>query len=179
MEHRPNGRLVAYDPGTGASRLMIDRLYFANGVALSPDQSFVLVVETGKYRVHRHWLAGPKQGKTEIFIDNLPGFPDGISSNGKGTFWLALVSPRKADVDALLERPFLRKMIMRLPESMIPAAENYGFVLGLDRNGRVVHNLQDPAASFAQISSVEEHDSKLYLGSLLEDSIGRVPAPGS
>ena len=177
MEHRPNGRLLAYDPGTGTSRLVVDRLYFANGVALSPDQSFVLVVETGKYRVRRHWLAGPRQGQTEIFIDNLPGFPDGISSNGKGIFWLALVSPRKPDVDALLERPFLRKLIMRLPEAMIPAAENYGFVLGLDGSGRVVHNLQDPAASFALISSVEEHDGKLYLGSLVEDAIGRVPVP--
>ena len=87
------------------------------------------------------------------------------------------MSPRKADLDALLERPFLRKLIMRLPEVMTPAAENYGFVLGLDRNGRVVHNLQDPAASFAQISSVEEHDGKLYLGSLIEEAIGRVPAP--
>jgi sugar lactone lactonase YvrE len=179
MEHRPNGRLLAYDPGAGTSRLVIDRLHFANGVAVSPDQSFVLVVETGKYRVHRHWLTGPRQGETEIFIDNLPGFPDGISSNGKGTFWLALVSPRKPDVDALLERPFLRKLIMRLPKAMIPAAENYGFVLGLDGSGRVVHNLQDPAASFAQISSVEEHDGKLFLGSLVEDAIGRIPVPGS
>ena len=88
------------------------------------------------------------------------------------------MSPREADLDALLERPFLRKLIMRLPEAMIPAAENYGFVLGLDRKGGVVHNLQDAAASFAQISSVDEHEGKLYLGSLIEDSIGPVPVPG-
>jgi sugar lactone lactonase YvrE len=179
MEHRPNGRLLAYDPEAGTSRLVVDRLYFANGVAVSPDQSFVLVVETGKYRVHRHWLSGPRQGQTEIFIDNLPGFPDGISSNGKGIFWLPLVSPRKPNVDWLLERPFLRKLILRLPKAMILAPENYGFVLGLDGSGRVVHNLQDPAASFAQISSVEEHDGKLFLGSLVEDAIGRIPVPGS
>lgn len=48
MEHRPNGRLLAYDPGTKTTRLVLDTLYFANGVAVSPDQSFVLVVETGK-----------------------------------------------------------------------------------------------------------------------------------
>ena len=179
MEHRPNGRLLAYDPRTRTTRLVVDRLHFANGVAVNPDQSFVLVNETGKYRVHRHWLAGPRQGETEIFIDNLPGFPDGISSNGKGTFWLPLVSPRKADVDALLERPFLRKVVMRLPEVMLPAPDNYGFVLGLNTDGRVVHNLQDPSGSFAQISSVEEHDGQLYLGSLVEESIGRIPAPGT
>jgi hypothetical protein len=108
----------------------------------------------------------------------LPGFPDGVSSNGRGTFWLALVSPRKPDVDdILLPNPFLRKIVVRLPEALLPAAENYGFVLGLDMEGRVVHNLQDPSASYAQITSVQEHEETLYLGSLVEDAIGRLPAP--
>ena len=177
MEHRPNGRLLAYDPSTKTTRLVLDNLYFANGVAVSPDQSFVLVVETGKYRVQRYWLTGPRQGESEVFIDNLPGFPDGISSNGKDTFWLALASPRKADVDAMLPQPFLRKIIMRLPEAMLPAAENHGFVLGLDMDGRVIHNLQDPSAGYAQITSVQEHEGMLYLGSLVEDAIGRLPVP--
>ena len=178
MEHRPNGRLLAYDPHNQATRLVLDRLYFANGVAVSPDQSFVLVVETGKYRVRRYWLTGPRQGESEVFIDNLPGFPDGVSSNGKDTFWLALVSPRKPDLDAiLLPNPLLRKIIVRLPEALLPAAENYGFVLGLDMEGRVVHNLQDPSASYAQITSVQEHEGMLYLGSLVENAIGRLPTP--
>ena len=177
MEHRPNGRLLAYDPRTRTTRLVVDRLHFANGVAVSSDQSFVLVNETGKYRVHRHWLAGPRQGETEVFIDNLPGFPDGISSNGNGIFWLPLVSPRKTNVDTLLGKPFFRKVVMRLPEVMLPSPVNYGFVLGLDADGQVVHNLQDPSGAFAQISSVEEHNGHLYLGSLVEDSIGRVSVP--
>jgi sugar lactone lactonase YvrE len=178
MEHRPNGRLLAYDPRTQTTRLVLDKLYFANGVAVSPDQSFVLVVETVKYRVQRYWLTGSRQGESEVFIDNLPGFPDGVSSNGRDTFWLALVSPRKPDVDAvLLPNPFLRKIIVRLPEALLPAAENYGFVLGLDMEGRVVHNLQDPSASYAQITSVQEHEGMLYLGSLVEDEIGRLPVP--
>ena len=166
-EHQPNGRLLAYDPHKQATRLVLDGLYFANGVAVSPDQSFVLVVETGKYRVRRYWLTGPRQEESEVFIDNLPGFPDGVSSNEKGTFWLALVSPRKSDVDSiLLPNPLLRKIIARLPESLFPAAENYGFILGLDMEGHVVHNLQDPSASYAQISSVQEHEGILYLGSV-------------
>ena len=177
MEHRPNGRLLAYDPKTKTTRLVLDKLYFANGVAVSPDQSFVLVAETGKYRVQRYWLTGSRQGESEIFIDNLPGFPDGISSNGKDTFWLALVSPRDPSVDALLPRPFVRKIIMRLPEAMMPAAKNYGFVLGLDTDGRVVHNLQDPSGAYAQITNVVEYKGMLYLGSLVENAIGRLPVP--
>ena len=178
MEHRPNGRLLAYDPSSKTTRLVLDKLYFANGVAVSPDQSFVLVAETGKYRVQRYWLTGPKKGESDIFIDNLPGFPDGISSNGKDTFWLALIQgpESRKDMDSILPQPFIRKILMRLPES-VNAPKNDGFVLGLDMDGRVIHNLQDPSGSYVQISSVEEHDGMLYLGSLVEDAIGRLPVP--
>lgn len=178
MEHRPNGRLMAYDPEAKTTSVLLDDLYFANGVAVTPDQTSIIVVEMGMYRVWRYWLSGPREGQFEILIDNLPGFPDGISSNGRGTFWLPLVSPRLADVDnIMLPRPFLRKITMRLPESMLPVAENYGFVLGIDLEGRVIYNLQDPSASFSQITSVQEHEGMLYLGSLVEDAIGRLPAP--
>jgi sugar lactone lactonase YvrE len=148
MEHRPNGRLMAYDPEAKTTSVLLDGLYFANGVAVAPGQTSIIVVEMGMYRVWRYWLSGPREGQSEILIDNLPGFPDGISSNGEGTFWLPLVSPRLADVDnIMLPRPFLRKITMRLPESMLPVAENYGFVLGIDLEGRVIYNLQDPSAS--------------------------------
>jgi sugar lactone lactonase YvrE len=177
IEHRPNGRLLAYYPETKITRVLLDDLYFANGVAVSPDQSFVLVNETGKYRVRRYWLAGPQKGRTDIFIQNLPGFPDGISA-GKEFFWLALVTPRDSLLDALLPRPFIRKMVLRLPRSIMPGPKRYGFILGLDRNGNVVHNLQDPSGAFSQITSVQEHEGMLYLGSLVEDAIGRLPLPG-
>jgi sugar lactone lactonase YvrE len=178
FEHRPNGRLLAYDPKTKQSRVVLDGLYFANGVAVSRDQSFVLLSETGKYRVLRVWLTAERRGQSEIFIDNLPGFPDNISANGGDGFWLALVTPRNRLLDALLPRPFLRKVILRLPDFLQPAPKRYGFVLGLDRNGRVTRNLQDPSGkSFALISSVLEHEGKLYLGSIGEEAVGRLTIP--
>ena len=42
----PNGRLLAYDPQTNETSLLLDGLYFANGVALAPDESYVLVNES-------------------------------------------------------------------------------------------------------------------------------------
>jgi len=144
MEHRPNGRLLAYDPATKETRLILDKIYFANGVAVSPDQSFVLVNETWKYRILRYWLTGPQKGQTDIFRDNLPGIPDGISSNGRDGFWLALAAPRDEAIDDLLTKPFLRKIIVRLPKAFLPKPKPYGFVLGLDMQGRVIHNLHEP-----------------------------------
>jgi sugar lactone lactonase YvrE len=169
LEHQPNGRFLAYDPKTQKTRTIVDGIYFANGVAVSPDQSFVLVNETGLYRVLKIWLTGPKQGQRDVFIDNLPGFPDGISSNGKGKFWLALVTPRDAVFDKILPYPFARKIVYRLPQVLHPAPKRYSFVLGLDENGKVVDNLQNGAADcYAEIANVVEHDGVLYFGSIAE-----------
>ena len=52
----PNSRLLAYDPQKNMTSLLSDGLYFANGVALAPDESYVLVNEISLGRVHRYWL---------------------------------------------------------------------------------------------------------------------------
>ncbi len=174
IEHGANGRLLSYDPNTKTTTTLLKGLSFANGVAVSPDQSFVLVVETGKYRIHRYWLAGPKQGQSDIFIDNLPGFPDGLSSNRRDKFWLALVTPRDKTLDTLLPYPSLRKVILRLPKFLQPAPKRYSFVLGLDNNGNVTANLQNGSPDcYAQIANAVEHNGFLYFGSIGESTIGR------
>lgn len=177
FEHRANGRLLRYDPARQRTELLVDDLYFANGVSLSPDESFVLVVETSRYRVQRHWLRGPRAGETEIFIDNLPGIPDGISRGWDQTFWLALFTERNGMLDRLLPNPWLRSMVFRLPRQIQPQPRRHGHVLGLRADGTVIHNLQDPQGGYAPVTSVEAHGGMLYLGSLEETAIGRVVAP--
>jgi hypothetical protein len=114
------------------------------------------------------------RGEHEIFIENLPGFPDGISSNHKDKFWLSLVTPRDGVFDKILPYPFARKMVFRLPEFMHPAPKRYSFVLGLDPSGKVVDNLQNGSADcYAQIANSVEHDGFLYFGSIGENSVGR------
>ena len=176
LEHQPNGRFLAYNQRTRKTTVLLRDLYFANGVAVSHDQSFVLVNDTGAYRVRRYWLTGAKQGQSDIFIDNLPGFPDGISANGQGGFWLALVNRRDKGLDFLQPHPFLTKIVWRLPNFLQPNIKRYAFVLGLDANGAVVHNLQDPSPQcFTQIANVVEHKGALYFGSIGEHAIGRFP----
>jgi sugar lactone lactonase YvrE len=174
LEHQPNGRLLAYDPKQKTTRTILNNLYFANGVAVCPDQSFLLVADTGRYQIWRVWLNGPQQGKSEIFVENLPGFPDGISSNGRDRFWVALVTPRDKTLDGLLPHPQLRKVVMRLPAFMQPAPKRYSFVVALDANGKIVDNLQDGSSNcYAEIANVVERDGVLYFGSIGESSIGR------
>jgi sugar lactone lactonase YvrE len=176
IEHQPNGRLLALDPQSRRPRTLLRNIYFANGVAVSPDQTFVLVAETGMYRIRRVWIKEPKMGQNDIFIDNLPGFPDGISSNGRGRLWVALVTTRSAVIDRTLPYPFVRKILARLPKFLQPAPKRYSFVLGLDQQGRVVENLQNsPPDCYAQIANVVEHNNALYFGSIGEDTVGRFP----
>lgn len=171
---KPHGRFMQYNPKTKEIKVLLDQLYFANGVALSQQEDFVLINETYRYRIRRYWLKGPKAGTSDIFIDNLPGFPDNISSNGKGDFWLALFTVRNPTMDKLHPYPFLKKQLSKLPKAVWPKPEPYGFVLQLDENAQVVRSLQDPTGQhLKEITSAKEHKGYLYLGSLHNDRVGK------
>jgi sugar lactone lactonase YvrE len=174
IERRPNGRLLVYDPATGATTTLLDSLYFANGVALSANDDYVLVTETSAYALTRYWLSGINAGERETLIDNLPGFPDGISRGSNGIFWVAIASPRDKALDLLTPYPRVRKMIANLPGFLQPKPKKYGMVLGIDENGKVLHNLQDPKGKFTPITSVEEFGGVLYLGNLTEPGFARM-----
>jgi len=180
FEHRPNGRLLVYQPETGETRTLLDQLYFSNGVALSPEEDYLLFSETSAYRVMRLWLEGDKKGEVEVFIDNLPGFPDNLTYNGSDTYWLALASSPKnrGSLDMLMPHPFLRKVLWRLPFLVNAPTKGVGYILGLDLEGKVIHNLQDPSGDFyTNTTSAIEHQGYLYIGSFSASGIGRVPAP--
>ena len=95
-EHGGHGRLLVYDPADQSTKLVMDGLNFANGVATAADSSFVLVNETGTYRVQKYWLTGEKAGTAEVIIDNLPGFPDNIVRGRDGRFWVGLTPQSRA-----------------------------------------------------------------------------------
>jgi YD repeat-containing protein len=178
IEHRPSGRLFVYRPDRGVE-LLLGGLYFANGVALSPDESYVLVAETMSYRIRRMYLSGPLAGQHDVFVDNLPGFPDNITwSPARGAFWIALAAPREPAIDALGSWPFVRKVLARLPERLQPAAKRHAWALAVDEAGRTVDDVQDASpASYSPLTSVIERDGFLYMGSFLHHGVGRVRAP--
>lgn len=174
MEHGGHGRLLVYDPATRETQTLLDGLNFANGVAVSHNQKFVLVNETGSYRVVRYWISGPEKGKSEIFAHALPSFPDNISAGLDGRYWIALVSPRNPLLDSLSSKPFMRKVIQRLPAFLRPKAIAYGHIIAIDETGRVMEDLQDPDGGYPINTSVTETEGYLYIGSLVAPVLGRI-----
>ena len=174
LEHGGHGRLVAFDPATGHAETLLDGLNYANGVAMATTGEFVLVAETGHYRVVRYWLEGPDQGSTEILIENLPGFPDNLKSGRNGRFWLGLVTPRNPVVDALSGYPRLRKMLQRLPAFVRPDAIPSSHVIAFNGDGEILMNLHDPSARFPALTGVLETQDNLYLTTLFGSALPKI-----
>lgn len=181
LQNRPQGRLITYDLHTGQAEVVVEGLYFANGVAVAADGSFALVSETSRYRIRRVWLQGPRKGTSDIFLDGLPGFPDGVSRSPDGTrFWIAIPSPRNPLVDRTATWPRVRAILARLPAFLQPAPTRHTMVVAVDAHGTVLAMLEDPEGlDFSVNTSVEEWKGWLYLGSLAETSWARIKLPRS
>ena len=176
IEHGGDGRLLRYDFQSGKTSVLLDKLEFANGVTLGPDDAYVLVNETGAYRISRYWLSGPKAGTHDLFIDNLPGLPDNLAFNGSNRFWVALYAPRSALLDGTAGHPWVRKVIVRALTVLPKPVEKRGFVLGLDLQGKVIANLQDASSgNYSPITTAREYGEWLYLGSLKATHMARLP----
>ena len=144
---QPNGRLLSYNISTGVTSLLLDNLYFANGVALSSDESYLLVNETAASRVRRYWLTGPNAGQSGVFANinqNSSWLPDNITHNNQSLFWVATI---------------------------------YGPVLGLDENGQIIYQLNFNSNLLTENTSAIQYNDTLYLGTLHDSLIGKIPIP--
>lgn len=86
-----------------------------------------------------------------------------------------LVLPQRIDLlDRVLHpRPWLKRLIARIPGGLHPRPGAYGLVLRLGADGGYLSSLHDPGGKrFPYITSVEERDGSLYLGSVEADAVG-------
>ncbi|NIZ61344.1 strictosidine synthase [Sedimentitalea sp. CY04] len=146
---------------------------YTNGVALSPDEDFLLINETGRARMHRLWLTGPKAGQQEVFLDNLPGYPDNLEAQGDGTYWLAFASPR-VPAEALMPYPFLRKVVWRLGPMVRPAPIHRGMMVHFDGQGNILRTLQDPTGRLGITTGGKIVGDQFYVMTLDSDGFARM-----
>ena len=78
LEPDSTGRVLRYDLQTGKLSVVLDDLWFPNGIEVNDRKDALLINELTKRRVLKHYISGPKRGTTEVLIENLPGEPDNI-----------------------------------------------------------------------------------------------------
>ena len=181
IEQSATGRVLAYDPATGSTRVVAHGLSFANGIALSSDGHTLFVTETGRYRI---WKIDGRASDLDVqsgspqatvLLDNLPGYPDNLMRGRDGRIWVGLFKPRNPAADGLAQRPFLRKVLLRLPRFLLPLGQSYGHVFAIDEDGRVTEDLQDPSGAYPETTGATETADRLYIHSLHAHAIGWLP----
>ena len=165
LEQKLEGGLYCYDPNTKQTTTISDGNYFANGLALSQDESFLLLSETSKYRILKYWLKGPQKGSSEVFLENLPGFPNNISLRENGHFWLGFTTKRNDQLDQIHSKRGLKKLVYGLPSFVQPKADSFGMILEIDEQGTILQALFDPKGEVIQeAGAVKEFNKQLYIG---------------
>ncbi|MGW1747672.1 SMP-30/gluconolactonase/LRE family protein [Streptomyces sp. NPDC002092] len=181
VEHTGTGRLLRLAPGSESPEVLLEGLQFANGLALSADESFLVVAETGARRLTRYWLTGEKAGQSEPFVENLPGMPDNLwRAAADGPVWVSLAGPRVPPLD-LLHRtaPAVRAAAARIAVRAPYRPTGTIGALAVDDQGTIVHHLARRQSGYRMVTSVCEAAGQLVLGSLWERGIAvcERPAP--
>lgn len=173
METSPNGRLLQFNPVSQATSVTLLDLYSANGIILSPDNDFMLICESTANRILKYYIRGQKSGDKEIFVDNLPGFPDNIRASSSGGYWVGInFLPLRTGLAPILnflaERPILRTHLMKImkPHFLFQFLPKYGLVIELNKDGEIINSLHDPTGEVIDsVSEVLDTGNALYLGS--------------
>ncbi|MGP9022776.1 SMP-30/gluconolactonase/LRE family protein [Streptomyces sp. BR1] len=171
VEHQPTGLLVRLAPG-GEPEVLLDGLQFANGVALAPDESYVVVAETGAWRLTRLWLTGSDAGRRDTLTADLPGFPDNLSQSPGGGFWVALAGSRMPPLEWLHRAaPRVRRTVAATARRLPAPPPRPGRVVEVGIDGQVVRELRARGRQYRMATSVAQRDGRLVLGSLVEGTI--------
>ncbi|PAV65736.1 hypothetical protein WR25_19693 [Diploscapter pachys] len=108
FEHRPNGRLLAFDPKKEELKVLLNDLYFPNGIQVIKGK--VYFSELGMARIIKY---SPSSGKSEVVIDALPGYPDNIRLASDGNLWVPLPARRSTKDHYIEEHPALREFMTK------------------------------------------------------------------
>ncbi|MCL7029725.1 hypothetical protein MKW94_003281 [Papaver nudicaule] len=175
LEGRPYGRLMSYDGTNSANstKVLARDLYFANGVAVSPENDAVVYCETPLRRCSKYYIKGEKEGSVDIFVDNLPGYPDNIRYDGEGQYWIGLVTGKTLSWDVMLRYPSIRKTTAMLSRFVnIPQTLKDGGVVAVNLNGEITGLYTDVALASVTVGiKIGDH---LYYGSLVKTYISRL-----
>lgn len=72
----------------------------------------------------RVYVSGLMKGGADVFVENLPGFPDNIRPSSSGGYWVAMSvirqNPGFSMLDFLSDKPWIKKMIFKVTRTIAP-----------------------------------------------------------
>lgn len=173
----PHGRVFAYEPRDGSVTLLAEDLYFANGLVVSRDESYLLIAESWRGRIVRYGLTGKRAGELEPFAENLPVVPDNINQDAAGRLWVT-GTRRTPELDALAASRDARLSLLATVDPMAPAPPSpHAIVVVLDADGSVLRSLHATDGSLYSLSVALPHERSLWLGSNVGRGVARVELP--
>ncbi|XP_059979073.1 adipocyte plasma membrane-associated protein isoform X7 [Lagenorhynchus albirostris] len=130
------------------------KIYFTDSSSKWQRRDYLLLVMEGTDD-GRFYVSGLMKGGADLFVENLPGFPDNIRASSSGGYWVGMSTIRSnpgfSMLDFLSERPYLKRMIFKLfsQETVMKFVPRYSLVLELSDSGAFRRSLHDPDGQVA------------------------------
>jgi hypothetical protein len=123
LELRRAGQVLRFDISSQTLRVVADKLGYPKGL-LAADGGVIVSEAWGKrlIRIDAH-------GHVTQLMEDLPGYPAGVSATAAGGYWLALFAPRGPLLELVLREPAYRRAMMAEvdPEFWIAPALRSGY----------------------------------------------------
>lgn len=170
---RETGRLLRYDLATGQLDTLMDGIQIANGLALAGPEprEYLVLASSSSAKLYRYWIEGPNAGYHDVLVEDLGGYPDNVSPDGSGGFYVSLLGGRSSAIEATaaneeIKGIFLNDMLSAwVPLSWLPF---YAHVQHYDTKAKLIEVFKDESGLVVgPMSGAYVHDGFLYAGSFL------------
>ncbi|PJZ75335.1 SMP-30/gluconolactonase/LRE family protein [Leptospira neocaledonica] len=179
----PHGKLWMMDRKKNTVSLVLSGFTFVDGILIESSsdgkEKSVVFTETTKFRIIRAFLTGEKQGSSEVLFENLPGLADGLERDENGRIWTGIIKRRSGLVNFVHKNPWLKKVILSLPQKILPISHNTG-ILVIDPSAKkpLYYSMHD-GSKIKDISVSVPFEDRVYFPSFDKTSRGLYSLPVS
>ncbi|MGJ4744813.1 SMP-30/gluconolactonase/LRE family protein [Leptospira sp. SA-E8] len=179
----PHGKLWMLDRKKDTISLALSGFTFVDGILVEKSadgkEESVVFTETTKFRIIRAFLSGKKEGSSEVLFENLPGLADGLERDTNGRIWTGIIKKRSGLVNIVHKNPWLKKLILSLPQKILPISHNTG-ILVIDPSGkRPLYYIMHDGSKIKDISVSVPFEDRVYFPSFDKTSRGLYSLPVS
>jgi hypothetical protein len=165
------GSILSYNLVTKETRLILDKIAFANGIVYQQQTNSIIYSELGRYKL---WKLDLNTGRKTVLMENMFGIADNLKlSHDTGDLLVGIVTVRDKMRDFIHDKPLIRKVLLFLPEKVAYGiAPKTAMGLRVDPyTGGIKEYMFGAPSKTSFITSVIERNGKIYYSSLRKPTI--------